>query len=253
MGAALRLLQLTDLHLTAHPDLAHKGVYPWQRWQQALAQLRQQPHDLLLLSGDLAQHDAPNAYAALAQSLADWPRPWRVIPGNHDDLVQMQAALPASALCKSEVWGSWQLLYAYSCAHPDGRGGAALGQDELAWLAQQLRHPQAANQLLLIHHPPLPVFSAWQDAIMLADADALLRLTEQAAHLRVLLCGHVHQAHHWRYQHWQAFSTPALAAQFAPYQAQMTLATGQQNLAAWRWLQLFEDASMHTTVQRFSG
>ncbi|PPC75591.1 hypothetical protein C4K68_19505 [Pokkaliibacter plantistimulans] len=252
------VLHLTDLHLTRHPDDMHHGFNAWQRWQQMiehclLSPAADQPRpDLLVLGGDLAQHPEAITYQALRQCLDQLDLPWVCVPGNHDDVSLMRQLWGDSAgLPCADQWqaGRWQLLLCDSTADGDGRGSGSLSAAALARLQYQLQHPQAEHQLVVLHHHLLPVNSPWQDEVMTGNAAEVLALLDQAPQLRGVLCGHVHQAHHWRRGHWQMWSTPAVAAQFAAGQQGFLLEPQPALQApAGRWLQLGDDGSMRTST-----
>lgn len=256
-----RLLHLTDLHLMQHPGDTHRGQDPWQRWCHVLDSLRdllEQGHcaapDLIILGGDLVHHpENTHPYERLAESLEASGIAWCAVPGNHDTPELFQQAL-GSRFAASLLGGEWELLLVDSTDQPDGRGGGSLSAAALGQLEASLTAPRARHQLVVMHHPLLPVFSQWQDEVKAGNAEAVLALFAQATHLRGMLCGHVHQAHHWRCGHWQGWSTPAVAPQFLPHQTDFALEERSQwSMPAGRWLELFEDGSMQTTVYRFSG
>src|SRR5262245_21567137 len=81
-----RIVQLTDLHLTARPGATVHGVDVWEHLRRTLAHVAatQEPFDLLVLSGDLANQRRAATYAGLAAALAPFAGRCRVLPGNHD-------------------------------------------------------------------------------------------------------------------------------------------------------------------------
>jgi len=47
--------------------------------------------------------------------------------------------------------------------------------------------------MVVVHHNPVPVGSAWLDTMTIADADQLLSVLDAAQQVRAVLYGHVHQ------------------------------------------------------------
>ncbi|MFP8966610.1 metallophosphoesterase [Pokkaliibacter sp. CJK22405] len=252
------LLHLTDLHLTL-PGQLHLGVDPWQRWQQVLNTLhkhidtRQVPHpDLVVLGGDLVHHpEGVEVYQRMAESLEPLGVDWVAVPGNHDEASWIHDAL-AERLPSQRCLGNWQLLLLDSTARPDGKGRGAVDESALAGLAQALAEPEKHHQLVIMHHPVLPVFNQWQDEVMAENSRSLLAHFAQGQQLRGVVCGHVHQAHHWRVGAINYWSTPAVSGQFLPHAGGFAIEhRALQGLPAARWLHLHEDGSIQTTVYRF--
>lgn len=221
----LKLIQVSDLHLQATPEMRYREIDVEARWQRVVADISSchADADLLLLSGDLVHHAGVSAYQRLRESLARLPVPQRWLAGNHDDSNEMAQVVPADPRARSWVKGNWQLITLDSTSAPDGRGGGELGIDELNALAQQLAEPQAAHQLLALHHNPVPVGSLWQDAIGLRDADAFWQQVAAGSSVRAILFGHVHQAWQLTHNGVKLFSAPAVAPQFKVGCATMTL------------------------------
>ncbi len=236
-----KLIQISDLHLQQRPDQRYRD---YDVEQQLLAVLRHiQSHhadlDALLLSGDLVHHGHAEGYLRLCGYLDAIGKPWYWIPGNHDELSQMQQILPASP--QRVVINGWRLVLLDSCSEPDGCGSGSLAETELRRLAVELDAASAAKQpvLLMLHHNPVPLGSSWQDAIMLGNADALWALLDQYRLSVTLLSGHIHQQYDQRYRGARLLSCPSTAVQFKPQQQQLVL-ENDPLLASpgYRWLTL---------------
>ena len=87
MTSSLTLLQITDLHLLADPELA---CLVWIQLSslravlhQAFAQARP---DAVLATGDITHHGDTGAYARFDERFAEcFDGPVLVLPGNHDE------------------------------------------------------------------------------------------------------------------------------------------------------------------------
>ena len=92
----MKIVQLSDLHLTASSALLY-GIDPRARLNAAVDSIVRDHADaaFCLLSGDLADAGADDAYAALASITARLPMPAYPMVGNHDDRDALMRAFPA--------------------------------------------------------------------------------------------------------------------------------------------------------------
>ncbi len=196
---SMRLLQLSDPHLLAHPRALYRGRRPAQRLQAALdgalAGGADPPGlpDLLLLSGDLCQDESWGGYVNLRRLLDRWPTPVALLPGNHDHPQLLRAALgrracigPALIAC-----GDAQVLLLSS--HRPGCTAGWIGEAQFAWLRSRLPRLAAGPLLVAVHHPPLAIGDPAMDAIALGDGQTLLELLRPLPSLAGVVFGHVHQ------------------------------------------------------------
>jgi len=249
------ILHITDLHLYAGSGHRLKGLDTQASFAAVLAMARAEfPHpDAIILGGDLAQDELPATYAMLANLLSDWPVPYMVTPGNHANLEAMQAdlfpVLKGFSDCPRELHaGNWQLLALNS--HAPGQVGGVLETDELARLDAQLAASDAAHALIALHHPPLPVGSAWMDRIALFNADAFWQVVQRHAQVRVCINGHIHQQFEAMHGPVQVLGTPSTCIQFKPQCRDFEL---DALSPGYRWLDLQDDGSVRSGIRRVQG
>lgn len=199
-----RILQISDTHIVAPGDLAY-GAVDTAAALEALVQTvsaqadRLGPIDLVVVTGDLADHGTAEEYAhfrALTRALAP---PLVAIPGNHDDREAMRAAFGevpwmASAgplnlrvdLAGVTVLGLDTLVV----GAPHGR----LAEATLDWLAAQLEEVGPTPVLLAMHHPPFATGIALMDRQGLENpGDLAACLARHAGPCRIV-AGHVHRS-----------------------------------------------------------
>lgn len=243
------------MHLQASPEVEMRGVNPEQRFQQVMQAVAHEPADLLLLTGDLTHH-AASAYARISQQLQQLPFPSVWIPGNHDLPGEMYAFARYGYGRKVVELGNWRILLLDSTAQPDGRGSGSLSEPELNFLQTELEQAAETDQhlLLVLHHPPFGVDSAWQDRIMLGNTAQFWSIVEHSTQVRGIICGHLHQ--HWQLQRGdvELFSCPATAAQFKACTA-VPQAEDDPTLAgpAYASYTLSPDGSIRTQIKRLSA
>ncbi|MFW1677581.1 metallophosphoesterase [Pontibacter sp. JAM-7] len=210
-AAPVELLQLTDLHLPEQPGTLRRGQDAEQRFQLALAAVADSDADLLLLTGDLTHH-APSAYRRLVDAVAKLPFPSCWIPGNHD-LPDAMAAFPALNR-KWLEFPHWRVILLDSTAAPNGLGGGSLAAAELLFLQQQLQDANDKHCLVVLHHNPMPVQSAWQDRISLGNPDAFWQCIEASQQVRAVVFGHLHHRRDERRGDVALYCSPATAPQY---------------------------------------
>jgi Icc protein len=249
---SIKLIQITDCHLGSKtpPGFEHSAEQRLSAVVQAL--LSESDIDHLLLTGDLAQFGEQSQYDALATLLAPLQAPQHWIAGNHDE-----AAFLTDKPCFNQrvisLGDGWGLILLNSIDDRDGKGSGSLGVAERAWLNETLLCTQGRfdHLLLAVHHPPVAVGSAWQDAISLGDSDLFAEGIEKDDRIRGILCGHLHQEHSLTFANTKVWVTPATAHQYVAYTATPVRdhdpVTG---LPAYRVILLNTDGQIKTWVER---
>ena len=214
VDSVFKLAQISDMHLQDDPNGLQRGVNPEKRFLDVLAKTVEQSPDLLLLTGDLSHHSSA-AYERLVCYLSELPFPCLWIPGNHDLVGDMAALASYGFGQKVYETPSWKFILLDSTANPDGKGSGALSEPELDFLQTELAEVSAEQSVLLVlHHNPVSVNSAWQDEIMLSNADQFWSLVDTCEQVKAVLFGHVHQAWEIPRKQVKLFSAPSTAAQF---------------------------------------
>jgi len=70
--------------------------------------------------------------------------------------------------------------------------------------------------MVCLHHPPVPMGSAWLDTVALKNGDKLLKRLQAAKRVRLLVFGHVHQPYDAEHLGIQVIGTPSTCSQFKP-------------------------------------
>ena len=70
-----------------------------------------------------------------------------------------------------------------------------LSQDQLAWLAEQLKTPAEHGTILALHHPPLPAPIKYMQVLELQNRPALAEIVA-GSDVRSILGGHLHYSTH---------------------------------------------------------
>lgn len=246
-GRPVRLLQVTDTHLFADPAAEAYGIRTAESLARVLGQaLASGPRpDALLVTGDIGDDCSEAAYRRFRATLAQPGLPVYCLPGNHDDPHAMARLLQDAPfqVGGQALLGSWllMLLDSHVPGVPQGRlGDAALARFEAGVVAHAAR-----NVLVAVHHPPMPIGSAWIDAMGLEDGATLLAMLERHPQVRAVTSGHVHQAFECRHGPLRLFTSPSTCIQFAPHSAEFAI---DLRPPGWRRLELWPDGRIDTTV-----
>jgi 3',5'-cyclic-AMP phosphodiesterase len=154
--------------------------------------------DVLLVTGDLAEHGTATEYATVRELLEPLGVPVHVIPGNHDDRAALRAAFGLPGTGAEPVQYAVDLgplrLVCIDTTIPR-RASGALDAPCLDWLDAELARAPDQPTLLAMHHPPAATGVAPWDAIGLPPGDraALAAVLERHPQVRRLVAGHVHQ------------------------------------------------------------
>ncbi|MCE8018191.1 phosphodiesterase [Halomonas sp. MCCC 1A17488] len=184
----MRLVQLSDCHLHADPDARSRAGFPLRQLESVVAAVRAERPDAVIVSGDVSQDETAASYQHAHRVLSRLECPWFWLGGNHD---QQDLMRDIKAIHDDIDLGDWRLLVADTWVK--GHAHGELGAERIEALVERLSQDERPT-LLVMHHPPLPVGSAWLDEIGLKDRDALWQALAPFTQVKAILCGHIHQA-----------------------------------------------------------
>ena len=251
--APFRILQLSDCHLLERAGQTMMGVDTELSLREVLRHLLSHPlwpPELILLTGDLVQDPFEDSYRRLRHIMDNLAVPWVCLPGNH-----YSPALMDAILCRHEnhcarhiLFPPWQLVCLNS--HKENSHQGHLLRKELDFLAQSLTAGDGRPALIALHHPPVPVGSAWMDTMRLDNGEELLTLLSNFSQVKAVIFGHVHQTFSTHYQSIPLWSVPSTCFQFKPHSETFAL---DSLPPGWRWLELHPDGKIETWVERLEN
>ena len=243
------VVQITDTHLLCDPNARFVGMNPEQSFHAVMQQLLQRhPHiDAIIHTGDLAQEATPETYARYVAYMQQLGIAFFQVPGNHDH----QAIFPFSQSAPQQPFllsiGAWQIILLNSAVA--GRVDGEMTAAQCEALHALLQHNSAQPTLIACHHHPMTMQSHWIDQHRLKNEQNLWQVLANAPQVKALVCGHVHQDSAQMWQHIACLSTPSTCVQFKPKSTQFALDAAP---AGYRVLQLFNDGTWHSEVERLS-
>lgn len=246
---SLKVVQVSDCHLSADPDQRYRGLSADHTIAILLPALRRWQPDLILLTGDVSDDASPSSYGRISTALSSVGAPVLALPGNHDVPSMMKNYFrdgPWQGPLFRALEG-WQLVLLDSTA--PGEIGGVLSEYELEQLERGLRRSRSDHVLLALHHQPVPVGSPWIDRYALAQAQHLWDVLDREPRLRGVAWGHIHQDFTALRGKVRLFGAPSTVANSIPGQEKFTLDTGGP---ACRWFRLQADGKIDTGVLKVS-
>jgi Icc protein len=193
---AFLLVQLSDPHIGG----AWGDADPVAGLTAAVASVRrlQDAPDVIVVSGDLADHAADTEYEQARDVLAQLDAPVYVLPGNHDDRDALRRHFDLPGAIGTPVQyavdvGPMRLVVLDSTRPGEDRG--EFDAQRLAWLDRELAAAPDRVTLLAMHHPPLSTGNrAWDEiGLPVADRHALGEVVRRHPQVRRIVAGHVHR------------------------------------------------------------
>ena len=194
------IAHLSDLHLGGHPRATERAG----RVLSQIVAMAPAP-DLLLVTGDVADHGLAEEYGEARDLLSVWPGPLLVCPGNHDRRELFAEVLLGRAprsgqgsapLDQAYAVGGFRFLLLDSLV--PARDGVRvdpgwLAAETLAWLDEQLSADDSPT-FVALHHPPVTIHVVEADAVKLENGDALAEVLGRHPQVLATLVGHHHSA-----------------------------------------------------------
>ena len=249
---SIRLLQITDTHLFAADEGSLLSVKTADSFRAVVEAILNQnvPFEYILATGDISQDHSAESYLRFAKGIAPLKQACFWLPGNHDFKPNMGHVLPSTQIKAEQhvlLGEHWQLILLDSqvVGVPHGQ----LSQEQLTLLDTKLAQYPERHTLVLLHHHPLLVGSAWLDQHCLKQADAFWQVIRQHRNVKGILCGHVHQDMNVMNNGIRVMATPSTCVQFKPNSDDFAL---DVTSPGWRELELHANGNITTEVKRLA-
>ncbi|MFC9246023.1 metallophosphoesterase [Streptomyces sp. NPDC057136] len=192
------LAHISDLHLDGTDRATDRAT----RVVTYLNSLTRQP-DAVLVTGDIADHGAPEEYAEAARLLAALTAPAFPCPGNHDDRATYRKVLlgddhPEGAGTATGPINRLHHVTGYALLLCDstipGEDAGRFDEETLDWLARTLDDLGDTPALPAFHHPPATVHHPYLDSTNLTNAARFAELLGERPvdNVPAILTGHAH-------------------------------------------------------------
>lgn len=247
--ACISILQLSDLHILAAPEDKMMGINTEHYFHACLEQAFAEKHhfDLIMLTGDLAQHPCPAGYRRILTSLEAHETPCICLPGNHDDYELMQQVFNTDRInCRKQVkLGNWQLISLNS--QIPGEPGGRVSKEELAFLENCLTENPDRHALVAVHHHFLETKSPWMDTMIIENSQELLAVVDKYPQVKVITTGHIHQVMDITIATFRVLGAPSTCFQFAPETTEFSVS---ETAPGYRLIELYAEGRVESEVIR---
>ncbi len=187
------IAHISDTHFDGGDHAADRAA----RVMAYLAKLAE-PVDVVLVTGDIADHGLPEEYDEARKALGS-PYPMMVCPGNHD----VRGPFRRTLLCEvvdvdpetpiNMVRSIGGVTFAMCDSSIPGEDSGHLSDETLTWLDDVLAATEEPA-FVCFHHPPVPLHVPHLDLIRLHGEKALTAVLARHPHVVAVLVGHAHSA-----------------------------------------------------------
>jgi Icc protein len=233
----LKIGQISDPHIGEDSGLV-QGIDVRKNFLTAYRSESMKDLDLLVLSGDLASENGePGAYSFFVDVLKDCKVPVCIIPGNHDNLSEMEKFFDL----KGKVHNG-KCYYRYDIAGRsilflDSADGT-VSKEQLVWLEEEAAKIKD-EVLLFLHHPPCLCGHKFMDSKYsmknIVEVQATLSKIKNIKHIFV---GHYHSEGMVELENQTVYITPSTQMQIDPTQSVFCLRSTEP---AWRVIEWGEN------------
>jgi plastocyanin len=196
-GAALRFVQISDTHI-GFDKPANADVTATLRAAIAKIKAEPEPPAFVLHTGDLTHLSRPAEFDTLQQVLSELSVPVFFVPGEHDVLDDDGRAY-LERFGKGTLGAGWysfdqggvHFVGLVNVVNLKAGGLGTLGQEQLEWLEQDLKHLKSSTPIVVFAHIPLwSVYPSWGWGT--DDSERALSYLKRFGSVSVLN-GHIHQ------------------------------------------------------------
>ena len=197
------------------------------------------------VTGDLIQDDSAEAYERFRELMLPLNLRVHCVPGNHDirDLMRAVCCRPPFSYCAYEEIGDWLIVGIDSCVKEEA--GGRVTAEELDRLSEIVTGSAAKHVMVCLHHPPVPMGSAWLDTVGLKNGEDVLERLRTLGRVRIAAFGHVHQEYDADHEGVRIIATPSTCRQFKPGSNDFAV---DDNPPAYRRIELHADGSVETEL-----
>jgi Icc protein len=234
-SATLRIIQISDCHVSADSDALYRGQSADANFQIILHLVRKWNPALVLLTGDVSEDGSRESYERTSGLFAQTGVPVLALPGNHDDIEMMSRYFrmgPWDGPYVTEV-ENWTLILLDS-TEPDRISGC-FSTSYLKRVQASLQNKDGGYTLVALHHQPVPVGAPWIDRYMLESPQRFIEVIDQSPRVRCIGWGHVHHDFQLQRKGVTLLGAPSTAANSIPGAQRFTLDPAGP---ACRWLEL---------------
>lgn len=251
-GKPKRLIQISDCHLGALDGEALLGLNTDQSLHDVLELIAEKESEFehIVCTGDIASAGHDSCYRRFVSIVRQYfSKPLAWLPGNHDSVPLMAALdIPNPPIARLIEQDNWLVVLLDSVVPMKVYGN--LEQSELDFLDKTLAANPTKHIIVMLHHQPVLVGSAWIDQYIVRNADTFFAVIDKYSHVKAIVWGHVHQDFRAQRNKVELIATPSTCVQFKPNCDDFAVDT---LMPGYRWFDLYDDGHFETGVERVTG
>jgi len=198
-----RIIQISDPHIVPKGELAYGQVEtsaPLKSCVETINRILPNigPIDMAIVSGDLTDFGTTEEYQRFRDIMEPLEIPYRVIPGNHDNVSEMrtnfsdQEWMPKSGPINWTAEFTDLALIALD-TNVAGQDYGNLSDKSLGYLQDILADLRKKPVIVAIHHPPILTGMETMDKHNLRDSGKFQTILSEYLGELKLVCGHMHR------------------------------------------------------------
>ncbi len=214
----MKVIQISDTHLFSDDGRDIFGVKSNIKFKEVMDKIIAEDSsdtDMIFLTGDISQDETTESYQKIADHLSKLNIPIYWIPGNHDDLTQIETVFQDVKNFNRNTYLSlpdWHLIFLNTKI--EGREDGELSQSELAMLSNELAaSPPHKKIAIVMHHHPAPVGTPLIDHYILKNTNEFWDIVT-GTKTELIICGHVHGDYRFKHNNIMIESSPATCLQW---------------------------------------
>ena len=202
-------IQISDCHIDDNAQTM--GVNSHVNLAKVVDKIITLKSDALLISGDLTHNGTPHSYKKLKEILTPIKTDIFMIAGNHDDPDNLANEF-GDCLFDCITLDAWGIINIDSVQ--TGKTNGFVTKNTLTALDKQLQHSNAKYNLIVLHHPIVPMNSEWDDALSLENPQDLFSVLDKHPKVQAVLFGHAHESAEFDKNGLKIIACPSTAVQF---------------------------------------
>lgn len=214
----MKVIQISDTHLFADDELSIFNVKSNIKFKEVMIKIIDEDShdiDIIFITGDISQDETGNSYKKIVDHLSGLNVPIYWIPGNHDNLDQLESIFKNAKNFNRTTHlslSSWHFIFLNTKIA--GRDDGYLSQSELNMLRHELTiSPVDKKIAIVMHHHPAPVGTPLIDNYILKNTHDFWNIIT-GTRTELIICGHVHGDYHFKYNNVMIESSPATCLQW---------------------------------------
>jgi 3',5'-cyclic-AMP phosphodiesterase len=214
----MKIIQISDTHLFAHDESEIFGIKSNIKFGEIVEKILAEDisdTNLIFLTGDISQDETKQSYQKALCELIKLNTPIYWIPGNHDNLHQLESVFKnAKNFIRTQHLSflNWSIIFLNTKIN--GAHEGYLSTSELQLLKNEiLGSSQAKKIVIVMHHHPAQVGTPLIDHYILRNRDEFWEIVT-GTEVELIICGHVHGNYTLKHNNIMIESAPATCLQW---------------------------------------